>query len=244
MCPIANKSAVHRKLSPPNIFSADRQSHNLNTMFTRDLTPYRIYQKHDRFFLQFGFLLTTQMDVNNQSHKKNRTKMLHTIQKCIFAQHNFHRTKSFMHINSRLLLRNTKITSPYYINYSYIININPICCEETLRNFDPIKNYFLFIPHQARTHRPILVPFEYLQCVEGGSTKCMYGHNFNLFYRDWNSDKLVKWVTTTGDKSDIESPTGNAAAFFSSFLCFSSNNFLLFLFPEWSSLRRHKSYKL
>ena len=55
--------------------SADRQYDYVNALFTRDAAPYRMYQKYDPFYLQFGFLHPTQMDVNNQTHKVNRTKM-------------------------------------------------------------------------------------------------------------------------------------------------------------------------
>ena len=74
------------------------------------------------------------------------------------------------------------------MNYSYIIQ--PKFCEGTLRKFDQIKNYFIFSPLYAKTNHPILVPIEYLQCVEGGATKFAYGHIFNLLYRDWIVDKL------------------------------------------------------
>ena len=91
-------------------------------------------------------------------------------------------------MNSRLQYANTKLTSNYYMNYSCIIQAN--YCEGTLHNFDPIRNYFLFSPLYAKTNRPIFVPIEYLQCVEEGATKCMYGNTFNLLYRDWTTDKL------------------------------------------------------
>ena len=74
------------------------------------------------------------------------------------------------------------------MNYSYIIQSN--FCEGTLRNFDPIKNYFIFSPLYAKKNRPILVPIEYLQCVERDATTCAYGHTFNLLYRDCMVDKL------------------------------------------------------
>ena len=109
--------------------------------------------------------------------------MLHTMHNYLFVQHHFLHTYPIIHMSSRLQYANTKSTSPYYMNYSYIIQ--PNYCEGTLRNFDPIKNYFIFSPFYTKTNRPILVPIEYLQCVEGGATKCTYGHTFNLFYRDW-----------------------------------------------------------
>ena len=118
----------------------------------------------------------------------NRVKMHHTTHNYLFVQHNFQHTNPILHVNSCLQSANTKLTSPYYMNYNYIIK--PNFCERTLRNFDPIKNYFISSPLYAKTNRPILVSIEYLQCVEGGATKCAYGHTFNLLYRDWVADKL------------------------------------------------------
>ena len=161
---------------------ADRPIDYLNTFFTRDTAPYRIYQKYDPFYLQFGFLHPKQMDFNNTTKKVNQVKMLHTVHNYLFVQHHFHRTNTLIHMNSRLQYANTKLTSPYCMNYSYIIQ--PNYCEGTLRYFDPIMNYFRFSPLYAKTNHPILVPIEYLQCVEGGATKCMHCHTFNLLYRD------------------------------------------------------------
>ena len=167
---------------------ADRQNDYLNTFCTRDVTPYRIYQKNDLFYLQFAFVLPTLMDVNNQTNKVNRVKMLHSIHNYLFVQHHIHRTNPLIHMNSRFQYANTKLTSPYYKNYSYIIQ--PNYCEGTIRNFGPIKNYLLFLSLYAKTSRPILVPIEYLKCVEGGAKKRMYSNTFNLLYRDWITDKL------------------------------------------------------
>ena len=68
---------------------ADRPNDYLNTFFTRDTAPYKIYNKYDPFYLQFGFLHPTQMDVNNTTHKVNRVKMLHTMHNYLFVQHFF-----------------------------------------------------------------------------------------------------------------------------------------------------------
>ena len=115
-------------------------------------------------------------------------KMLHTFHNYLFVHHKFQRKNPLIHMNSRLQYANTKLTSPYYLNYSYIFQPNYF--EGTLRNFHPIKNYFLFSPIYAKANRPILILIEYLQCVEGGATKCMYATTFNLLYRDWITDKL------------------------------------------------------
>ena len=145
--------------------------------FTRYTASYKIYQKYDPFYLQFGLLHTTQMDVNNSTNKMNRGKMLHAMHN-LSAHHHFQHTNPIIHMNSRLQYANTKLTSPYYMNYSYVVQ--PNYCEGALRNFDPIKNYFIFSPIYAKTNRPNLVTIEYLQCVEGGATKCTYGHTFSL----------------------------------------------------------------
>ena len=167
---------------------ADRPNVYLNTFFTRDTTLNRIYQKCDPFCLQFGFLHPTQMDINKTPHKLNRVKMLHTVHNYLFVHHHFHRTNLLIHMNSRIHKANTILTSPYIMNYSYIIQ--PIFCEGTLRNINPIKNYFIFSHLYAKTNRPILVPIKYLQCVEGGATKGMHGHTFNLLCREWMAGNL------------------------------------------------------
>ena len=167
---------------------ADQPNDYLNTFLTRDTAAYKIYAKYDPIYLQFGFLHPTKLDVNNTTHEVTRVKMLNTMHTYLFVQHHFQHTNPIIHMNSRLQFANTKLTSPYYMNYSYIIK--PNYCEGTRRNSDPIKNYFIFSPLYAKTFRHILVPIEYLQCVEGGATKCAYRHTLNLLYRDWMADKL------------------------------------------------------
>ena len=166
---------------------ADCQHNYLNTMITRDVAPCRIYQNYDPSTFSLVFPSNTN-GCNNQTHQFNRTNILHAKHNYLFLQHHFRWTNLLVQ-KTRFEYVSTKLTSPYYMNYSYIIN--PTYCEGTLRNFDPIKSYFLFFPLYAKTHRPILVTIEYLQCVERGAKKCMYGHTFNLLNRDWMADKLV-----------------------------------------------------
>ena len=121
--------------------------------------------------------------------KVNRVKMLHTMHNYLFVQHHFQHTKLVIHMNSRLPYANTKLTSPYYMNFSYTTHSN--FCKGTLQNLDPIKNYHIFSPLYSKTNRPIPVPIEYLRCVEGGAIKVKHGHSFNLLYRNWVNDKLT-----------------------------------------------------
>ena len=69
---------------------ADCQNDYLKTLFTKDVAPYHMYQNYYSFYLQFAFLHLTQMDVNKQTHKVNRTKIIHTIHFYHFFQHHFH----------------------------------------------------------------------------------------------------------------------------------------------------------
>ena len=50
---------------------ADRSNDYLNTYFSRETAPYNFYAKYDPFYLHFGFLHPTQIDVNNTNHKVN-----------------------------------------------------------------------------------------------------------------------------------------------------------------------------
>ena len=103
--------------------------------------------------------------------------MLHTMHSYLFVQHRFHRTNPIIHVKSRSQYANTKLTSPYYMIHSFINQPNN--CEGTFRSFEPIKNYFNFSPLYAKSNRPILVPIEYMQCVQGGATKCTHGHTLS-----------------------------------------------------------------
>ena len=54
-----------RHLSKYFFALGDRPNDYLNAFFARDTAPYKIYTKYDPFYLQFGFLHPTQMDVKN-----------------------------------------------------------------------------------------------------------------------------------------------------------------------------------
>ena len=55
------------------------------------------------------------------------------------------------------------MTSPYFLNYGYKIKWE--YTTGTLRNFDPIKNYYIFQPKEA-PERPLIVPLESLEPCE------------------------------------------------------------------------------
>ena len=133
-------------LSKHFIALAGRPNDYLNIFFTRDTSPYKTYAKYDPFYLQFGFLHPTQMHVKNTDHKVNSVKMLHTMNNYLFVQNHFQHTNPIIHMNSRLQYAKTTLTSPFCMNYSYIMK--PNFCKGTLRKFDPIKS-ILYSPHST-----------------------------------------------------------------------------------------------
>ena len=78
---------------------------------------------------------------------------------------NINTTKSYIHINDQL-------TSPYFLNYEYKLKWNYTI--GTLRNFDPIKNYYLFEPKEA-PERPLIVQIEALEPCEEYHTYHLQG---------------------------------------------------------------------
>ena len=57
------------------------------------------------------------------------------------------------------LFFNSKYTSPFTLNAEYLIDHTKI--KGKLRNYDPLKQSFLFLPN-GNPKRPIIVPKEYL----------------------------------------------------------------------------------
>ena len=78
---------------------------------------------------------------------------------------NINTTKSNLHINNQL-------TSPYFLNYGYKLKWDYTI--GTLRNFDPIKNYYIFQPKEA-PERPPIVPIEALEPCEDYHTYHLEG---------------------------------------------------------------------
>ena len=79
--------------------------------------------------------------------KYRKLIMLHT--------KNFSNTKNL----KNYLFSNSKYTSPFTFNSDYLIDHTKI--KGKLRNYDPSKQSFLFLPND-NPKRPIIVPQEYL----------------------------------------------------------------------------------
>ena len=125
---------------------------------SQDLSAYSAFiQQHQVFQLSFNFLHPTPKDVQSNNYRVHETKLIHNLIYYTFLRDKQHSTsKSFVHINDQL-------TSPYFLNYGYKLKWNYTI--GTLRNFDPIKNYYVFQP-KNEPERPLIVPLEALEPCE------------------------------------------------------------------------------
>ena len=123
---------------------------------SQDLSAYSIYD-HQIFQLSFNFLHLTPKDVQNNNYRVHETKLIHNLLYYTFLRDkNDNTSRSYIHINDQL-------TSPYFLNYGYRLKWEYTL--GTLRNFDPIKNYYIFQPKDA-PERPLMVPLEALEPCE------------------------------------------------------------------------------
>ena len=122
---------------------------------SQDLSAYSVFtQQHQIFQLSFNFLHPTPKDVQSNNYRVHETKLIHNLIYYTFLRDKQHtESKSYVHINDQL-------TSPYFLNYSYKLKWNYTI--GTLRNFDPIKNYYVFQPKDA-PERPLMVPLEAIE---------------------------------------------------------------------------------
>ena len=125
---------------------------------SQDLSAYSAFtQQHQIFQLSFNFLHPTPKDVQSNNYRVHETKLIHNLIYYTFLRDKQHsESKSYVHINDQL-------TSPFFLNYSYKLKWNYTI--GTLRNFDPIKNYYVFQPKDA-PERPLMVPLEAIEPCE------------------------------------------------------------------------------
>ena len=125
---------------------------------SQDLSAYSAFtQQHQIFQLSFNFLHPTPKDVQSNNYRVHETKLIHNLIYYTFLRDKQNsESKSYVHINDQL-------TSPYFLNYSYKLKWEYTI--GTLRNFDPIKNYYVFQPRDA-PERPLMVPLEAIEPCE------------------------------------------------------------------------------
>ena len=125
---------------------------------SQDLSAYSAFtQQHQIFQLSFNLLHPTPKDVQSNNYRVHETKLIHNLIYYTFLRDKqYTASKSFIHINDQL-------TSPYFLNYRYRIKWSYTI--GTLRNFDPIKNYYVF-QSKDEPERPLMVPLEALEPCE------------------------------------------------------------------------------
>ena len=102
-----------------------------------DFSAYSV-SEHQIYQLSFNFLHPTPKDVQNNNYRVHETKLIHNLIYYTFLRDkNINTTKSYIHINDQLTL-------PYFLNYGYKLKWDYTI--GILRNFDPIKNYYIFEP--------------------------------------------------------------------------------------------------
>ena len=108
-----------------------------------------------------------------------------------------------------------KITSPYYLNFSYIIY--PRYCERTLRSTEPTKNFYLFVHLNGRRQRSISVPIHYFQYVEGRGYEMYVGPYLQTLQR-LDSRQVSRQRTVPGQEGQFSQSFCDTAALRSWFL--------------------------
>ena len=109
------------------------------------LSAYSVFD-HELFQLNFNFLHPTPKDVQNINYRVHETKLTHNLIKpyyTFFRDRANYTDKSYIHINDQL-------TSPYFLNYGYKLKWE--CTTETLKNFDPIKIFYIFYRSRYQRH--------------------------------------------------------------------------------------------
>ena len=120
------------------------------------ITPYDwwLNNKVKIFSLQYNFLRPSPYDLRTEENDANflpyQIKKAHHITYQKFLQYKE---------PDNYILFNSKYTSPFILNSEYLIDHTKT--KGKLRNYDPLKQSFLFLPND-NPKRPIIVPQEYL----------------------------------------------------------------------------------
>ena len=151
---------------------------------SQDLSAYSVFE-HQIFQLNFNFLHPTPKDVQNNNYRVHETKLIHNLIYYTFLRDkNINTTKSYIHIKDQL-------NSPYFLNYGYKLKWDYTI--GTLRNFDPIKIYYIFQPKEA-PERPLIVPIEALEPCEENHTYHLEGSVTNRAFSNriqFNNERKV-----------------------------------------------------
>ena len=120
---------------------------------SKDLSAYSVFD-YELIQLSFNFLHPTPKDVQNNNYRVLETKLIDNLIYNTFFRNKANNTdKSYIHINDQL-------KSPYVLKCGYKLKCD--YTTRTLRNFDPIKNYYIFQRKYA-SERPLIILLEALE---------------------------------------------------------------------------------
>ena len=125
---------------------------------SQDVTAFKAYT-HEMFQLSFNFLHPTPKDVQCNNVKLHETKLIHNLFYYTYLRDNLP--------HENLTYENDQMTSPYFMKFAYIIKNKYM--KGTLRNFDPVKNFYIFQPIE-NPERPFMIPIEALELAENYHT--------------------------------------------------------------------------
>ena len=121
---------------------------------SEDVTAFKAYT-HEMFQLSFNFLHPIPKDVQCNNFKVRETKLIHNLIYYTYLRDNLPH-ENFIYVNDQM-------TSPYFMKFAYITKDKYM--KGTLRNFDPVKNYYIFQPIE-NPERPFMLPIEALEPAE------------------------------------------------------------------------------
>ena len=122
------------------------------------ITPYDwwLNNKVKIFSLQYNFLRPSPYDLRTEENDANANFLPYQIKK---AHHITYQKFLQYKEPDNYVFFNSKYTSPFTLNSDYLIDHTKT--KGKLRNYDPLKQSFLFLPND-NPKRPIIVPQEYL----------------------------------------------------------------------------------
>ena len=153
---------------------------------SHDFSAYSVFDQ-ELFQLSFIILHPTPKDVQNNNYRVHETKLIYNlIYYAFFRDKANYKDKSYIHVNDEL-------TSPYFLNYGLKLKWEYL--TGTLRNFDHIKNSYIFKPKEA-PERPLIVPLEALEPCEQYHTYHLDGTQFNIGKKTYETPQTLQKQST------------------------------------------------
>ena len=137
-------------------FTMDRSEDHFVAFASRQMNPHSFWQsKRLKFFqLMFTFLRPTPQELSCDTRDPEVLSLRSK------EQHHY-TYQTFLNIPSKhnYIFQNHKFTSPFSFHLQYRIDQKAL--QGTIRNYDALKQYYLFTPN-LNPSRPLIVPQEYL----------------------------------------------------------------------------------